>query len=210
MDTQKLLLQLNWRYAVKKFDPQRQIDLATWQVLEQALVLSPSSYGLQPWRFVVITSPEIKAQLPAISWNQRQPADCSHMVVLTAKEQLDEAYIDQHVQQTADARGVLPAALAGYRRMLLSAIAQSESHLDWNSRQVYLALGQLLTAAAILGVDACPLEGIQLDAYDKLLGLEALGYRSVVGCALGYRDPSDVDATKHKVRFATQQIIQRV
>ena len=205
-----LVQQLQWRYAVKQFDAGRTIDAGTWQALEQALVLSPSSYGLQPWRFVVVTDPAIKSQMPAISWNQPQPGDCSHMVVLAAKERLDADYIDEHIQQVASTRGLAIESLAGYRRMLVNAIGQMDSHLDWNSRQVYLALGQLMTAAAMLGIDACPMEGIQPEAYDRLLGLTGSGYRSVVGCALGYRDHSDPGAAAKKVRFAPAAVVQQI
>lgn len=207
--TQDLLLQqFNWRYAVKKFDHSRSIDPATWKTLEQALVLSPSSYGLQPWRFIVITDQATKSQLPAISWNQTQPRDCSHMVVLAAAERLDADYISDQIQQIASARNVSIESLAGYRKMLLSAIGGVESHFDWNARQVYLALGQLMSAAALLGIDSCPMEGINPSEYDRLLGLANSGYRSVVGCALGFRDPSDHYASMKKVRFETSQVIQ--
>jgi nitroreductase len=205
-----LLKQLTWRYAVKKFDPTRKIDPDTWQALMEALVLSPSSYGLQPWRFIVITNPAIKAQLPVISWKQNQPQDCSHMVVLAAAEKLDAAYIDDQIQQIAAARGVAPESLAGYRKMLISAVDTLESTLEWSSRQVYLALGQLMNAAAMLGIDSCPMEGIDPVAYDNLLGMSNSGYRSVVGCALGYRDPSDPYASLKKVRFPVGQVVHEI
>lgn len=205
-----LLKQLTWRYAVKKFDPTRKIDPDTWQALMEALVLSPSSYGLQPWRFVVITNPAIKAQLPVISWKQNQPQDCSHMVVLAAAEKLDAAYIDDQIQQIAAARGVAPESLSGYRKMLNSAVNALESTFEWSSRQVYLALGQLMNAAAMLGIDSCPMEGIDPVAYDNLLGMSDSGYRSVVGCALGYRDPSDPYASLKKVRFPVGQVVHEI
>lgn len=205
-----IIQQLNWRYAVKQFDKHRRIDDPTWRVLEQALVLSPSSYGLQPWRFIVIADAQLKSQLTAISWNQPQPADCSHMVVLAAKEKLDLDYVDQHIQRMANLKGVAPESLAGYRKMLASTVQGLDSHLDWNSRQVYLALGQLMTAAALMGVDACPMEGIQTEAYDQLLGLSGTGYRSVVGCALGYRDTSDKAASAKKLRFSVDEVVQRL
>lgn len=205
-----VIQQLNWRYAVKQFDKNRRIDEQTWKVLEQALVLSPSSYGLQPWRFFVIADDQLKSQLTAISWNQPQPSDCSHMVVLAAKEKLDLEYVDQHIQRMAELKGVTPESLAGYRKMLVGTVQGSDSHLDWNSRQVYLALGQLMTTAALIGVDACPMEGIQTEAYDQLLGLTGTGYRSVVGCALGYRDLNDKAAAAKKFRFSVDEVVQRL
>lgn len=205
-----LLQQLKWRYATKRFDTNRQISPETWHALEQAMVLSPSSYGLQPWRFIVITDPEVKSQLPALSWDQTQPKDCSHMVVFAGAEKLDEDYIDVHIQQIADIRQIQVESMSGYRKMLVSTITSKDQHLDWNARQVYLALGQLMTAAALLGVDTCPMEGIQTEQYDRILGLEGSGYTSLVGCALGYRDPSDKYATFKKVRFAPNEVIHEI
>src|SRR5436305_7580093 len=99
-----VLDQLRWRYATKKFDPARTIPPDAWAALEQALVLTPSSYGLQPWKFFVVTDAAIKAQLPAHSWGQRQPADCSHMVVFALRANLGEADVDRHVARTAEVR----------------------------------------------------------------------------------------------------------
>jgi nitroreductase len=204
-----LLDQLNWRYAVKKFDQSKKIDAETWQVLEKALILSPSSYGLQPWRFVVITDPTIKSQLPAISWNQNQPADCSHMVVLAAKEQIDNVYLDNFIAFSESTRGLASGTLSGFRKML-SAVEKMESQWVWNSNQVYIALGQLMVAAALLEIDSCPMEGIVPDAYDRLLGLTESGYRTVVACAMGYRDASDPYASSAKVRFSADQLVKRI
>jgi nitroreductase len=204
----QLLTQLNWRYAVKRFDPTRTIDDATWQAIEQAMILTPSSYGLQPWKFVVVTDKAIKAQLPAISWNQKQPEDCSHMVVLAAKESMDSAYVDTFMQSVVTTRGLPEDAMSGYRKVLVSTIEKMESHLDWNARQVYIALGQLLMAAAMLGVDTCPMEGIVSTEYDKVLGLSGSGYTTIVACAVGYRHPEDKVAKK--VRFEPSNIIHRI
>ena len=208
--SETLLQQLRWRYAVKKFDPNRKIDLHTWQALEQALILSPSSYGLQPWRFLVITAEEVKQQLPALSGNQNQPWDCSHLVVFTAREKLDADYIDNYIAFTETSRGLPSGALAGFRKMLAASVESMHSHFEWNCRQVYIALGQLMTAAAMVGVDSCPMEGIVAEGYDKLLGLDGSGYRTVVACALGYRHPDDAYAVAKKVRFATEMVIERV
>jgi len=100
-----LLQQLNWRYATKKFDTTRKISAADWAVIEEALVLSPSSYGLQPWKFIVVTDAALKAKLRPATWNQAQVEDCSHYVILTAKEDIDEAYIDTFVFRGPYRRG---------------------------------------------------------------------------------------------------------
>ncbi len=207
---QQLLEQLNWRYAVKRFDPSRKVDNATWQAIEQAMILTPSSYGLQPWKFIVITDEATKAKLPAISWNQKQPQDCSHMVILAAKVSMDAAYVDHFMNSVVTTRGLASDAMSGYRKVLVATIEKMDQHLDWNARQVYIALGQLMLAAALLGVDTCPMEGIVAPAYDELLGLTDSGYATVVGCAVGYRHAEDIQAVAKKVRFASDAIIQRI
>src|SRR5436190_20277097 len=112
-----LVSQLRWRYATKKFDPARKIAEADWAALEEALILTPSSYGLQPWKFVVITDPAIKTQLPAISWNQKQVQDASHTVVFARRLDLTEEYIDKYLGRIAEVRGGSVESLAGFRKL---------------------------------------------------------------------------------------------
>ncbi len=210
LSPQVLLEQLRWRYAVKRFDPTRILSEETWNVLEESLILTPSSYGLQPWKFVIITDPTIKAKLPAISWSQRQPQDCSHMVVLAARRTMDASYVDSFIEHVCLTRQQEPSAMDGYRNVLVATIESMHSHLDWNSRQVYIALGQLMVAAACLGVDTCPMEGIEREQYDQLLGLDHSEYTSVVGCAVGYRHHEDGQAQAPKVRFGSDDMIVRM
>ena len=209
----QLLARLRWRYAVKKFDPARKIADPIWTVLEQALVLAPSSFGLQPWKFVVITDPAVKAKLPAISWNQTQPAECSHMVVIAGRTEMKPADVERLIDRSLAVRGEgARASLAGYRDVMLGFVAKlsPEQAAGWAARQCYIALGQLMTAAAVLGVDACPMEGIVQAEYDKVLGLNGSGYTTLMGCALGYRAADDKYAHAPKVRFETSQVVKRV
>src|SRR5204863_4945912 len=114
-----VIAQLRWRYATKKFDASRSIPPPAWDALEQALVLTPSSYGLQPWKFFVVTDPAVKAQLPAHSWGQRQPQDCSHVVVLAIRADLGEADIDRYVARVAEVRGQPVEALGKFRQLMV-------------------------------------------------------------------------------------------
>jgi len=200
--------QLRWRYAVKKFDPTRPIPADTWSALEQALVLTPSSYGLQPWKFFVVSDPAVRAQLPAISWGQHQPKDCSHMVVFAIRANLGESDIDRHLHRIAEVREQSVESLAGLKRVMIGSLSNPFDVDKWATHQVYIALGQFMTCAAILSVDTCPMEGIDPDKYDAVLGIGAQGYRTVVGCATGYRSPDDINAQKPKVRFRTEDVIQ--
>jgi len=208
-----LLTQLRWRYATKQFDPARKISPADWQTLEESLVLTPSSFGLQPWRFIVVTDPATKEKLVPASWDQRQVADASHVIVFAIKKNLGPVDVDRYLGRIADVRGVTRESLNGFREVLLDFLAQPAAQFDpqhWASRQAYIALGNLLTSAALLGIDTCPMEGIEPAKYDEILGLAGKGYQTVVAAAVGYRSAGDKYATLPKVRFALEEIITHV
>lgn len=204
------LRQLQWRYAAKKFDASKSISPEDWSTLEQSLILTPSSYGLQPWKFVVITDPAIKSQLPAISWGQKQVADASHVVVFAIRQKLSEEDIDRYLARIVEIRGGTLDALAGFRRMLTNTINPDSMNLThWASLQAYIALGQFMATAAMLGIDTCPMEGIEPAKYDTLLGLNDLGFQTVVACVAGYRSNDDKYASLAKVRFKPDDVVLR-
>jgi len=212
-NTQQLLNALNWRYATKVFDSGRNIPTHVWQTLERALVLSPSSYGLQPYRFLVINDPAKRAELLPHSWNQRQVVDCSHYVVFTARTRMTEADVDKLIARTTDVRKIPAQSQNFYRDMMLGDLVKgprSKITHEWATRQAFIALGNLLTCAAVLGVDACPMEGFVPAEYDRVLGLENSGYASVVCCALGYRAANDKYASQPKVRFEIKDLVRYV
>ena len=205
----KLLAALGWRYATKSFDPARKIPALTWNAIEESLVLTPSSFGLQPWKFIVIQDPGIRALLAPESWKQPQVTEASHYVVLTARADLDATDIDVWMARMSEVQGNPVEATAPLRGMI-QGFAQAMSHEArhaWNVRQTYIALGQLLASAALLGIDACPMEGISPAGYDQVLGLEGSGYATVVACALGYRAVDDKYATTPKARFDRSRVI---
>lgn len=208
--SERLIDSLEWRYAVKKFDANKKIDQKTWEDLEKALILSPSSYGLQPWKFIVVKDSAIKEKLRAVSWGQSQVTDCSHHVVFAIKEKMDEAHIDSFLSQTAKIRGQDVASMAGYKKMMMGDLVtgpRSQMISEWAARQAYIALGNFMTAAAIVGVDTCPLEGIDPVKYDEILGLTGSGWRVVVACPAGFRADDDKYATSKKVRFEAKDVI---
>lgn len=209
----ELLAALNWRYATKKFDPTKQIPAETWSALEQALVLSPSSFGIQPWKFLVVTNPAVREKLVPVSWGQTQPKDASHFVVFAVRKDLPGAHIDRYVARTAELRGCTPEALAPFKKMMMGSLegARTKGFLDtWQTHQVYIALGQFMASAAVLGVDTCPMEGLEPAKYDEILGLAGTGFVTVVACAAGYRAGDDKYATLPKVRFPAVEVIQHV
>jgi len=208
----QLVEALHWRYATQKFDPAKKIQDKTWRALEVALVLTPSSIGLQPWKFIVVTNSELKARLKPAAWNQSQVADCSHFVVFTVRKDLGTDHVDRHLERMAEVRGVTRESLTKYGQMAVKNLekARAEGRLDtWQTHQVYIALGSFMTAAALLRVDTCPMEGFQPPQFDEILELNATGYASVVACAAGYRQPDDKHAGSKKVRFAHDEIIVR-
>jgi nitroreductase len=212
LSPEKLIESLEWRYATKKFDAAKKIDKKTWSVLEHALILSPSSYGLQPWKFIIVEDQALKDKLRTFSWNQSQVSDCSHLVVFAIKEKIDAEHIDQFIHQTAKVRGLDAASMDGYKKMMIGDLvtgARSHGAAEWAARQTYIALGNFMTAAAVIGVDTCPLEGIDPVKYDELLGLTGSGWRVVVACPAGFRAEDDKYSSTKKVRFNPEDVIIR-
>jgi len=213
ISTEQLLSALRWRYATKSFDPARNLSAATWAALEDTLVLTPSSFGLQPWRFLDVRDPALRTRLRAHSWDQPQVTDASHFVVFTARTEITAADIAHLIDCTAEVRGQPVAALASYRQLLESSLLADarKPHLQcWAARQAYIAMGQLLAAAALLGVDACPMEGFDPTQYDEILGVRKDGYASLAAVALGYRAEGDKYATLPKVRYPKAEVIKTI
>ena len=208
-----LVKKLKWRYAVKKFDPSRKIPAEQWQALESALILSPSSYGLQPWRFIVVNDPAIRKRLRAASWNQAQVVEASRLVVFAIKKDLNAADVEHFVRRIAQVRGVSVKSLSSYKQMMLDFVAKAGKGFDinaWSAQQLYIAMGVFMTSAAVLGIDTCPMEGIEPDAYDQILGLDSQGYHTLACAAAGYRATDDKSAKLAKVRYEADEVIIRV
>ena len=211
--TETLLGALNWRYATKKFDPARKIPAATWGALESSLVLAPSSYGLQPWKFIVADDPALRAHLAVAAFGQTQAVDASHYVVFALRKSLSTEDVDRFVDRIVAVRGGTKERLKGYRDIMAGSLdrARGAGYLDaWMGHQVYIALGQFMASAALLGVDTCPMEGIQPARYDELLGLAAQGYTTLCACAAGYRADDDKYAVAAKVRYPAAEVVSHV
>jgi len=199
-----------WRYATKKFDAGRQIPAEVWSALEQSLVLSPSSFGLQPWKFLVVTDPALRQRLRGAAHGQSQVEEASHLVVFLAKDTITESDVDRFLQRTATVREQPLAALDAYRAMMVGHLVQGPAAATaqhWAARQAYIALGNFMTSAALLGVDTCPMEGLDAAQYDKILGLEGTGYHTIVACPAGYRATDDAYAALPKVRFPQAEVL---
>ena len=152
-NSQQLLNALEWRYATKVFDATKKIPADVWQALEQKLVLPPTSYGLQPYRFLIVQDPAKRAALLPHSWGQKQVVDCSHFVVFLARTDMKEADVTKWVARLAAVRGIPADALNPYRDMMIGDVvkgARGKAAHEWAARQSYIALGNLMTAAAVL------------------------------------------------------------
>lgn len=207
---EQLSRQLHWRYAAKQFDPQRKISPEDWAALEESLILTPSSFGLQPWKFVVVTRPELREKLVVASYGKRTVVDASHLVVFAIKKYFSEEDVAAYIRRIAAVRGLPVESLGGFRDGMVGSLFKARdaaARASWAAHQVYIALGNFLTCAALLGIDACPMEGIEPAKYDEMLGLDALGLSTIVAATAGYRAATDKYAALKKVRFAKDDVI---
>ena len=203
---------LNWRYATQKFDTSKKLTDEQVQYLTDSVRLAPSAFGLQPFKILVITNPEIRAKLQAAGYGQPKISEASHLFVFAAVKNVDEAYIEKQVELTSQVRGVPMENLGGYRDMMTGAMqaAGEAGRRQWAARQAYLGLGSLIAAASLEGIDTGPMEGFDPKQFDEILGLEAKGLETVVICALGYRSAEDPNAAYKKVRQPTESFVHFV
>jgi nitroreductase len=212
-DINQIKKALEWRYAVKSFDPSKKIPADKWSVLEDSLVLSPSSYGLQPWKFLIVENKDLREKLKPFSWNQTQVTDASHLVVFTTLKEITPEYIKAFIQRNMEVRNVPHDAMAGYEGMMIKNIVEGMDKdyvRTWNQRQSYIAMGFLLETAALLEIDTVAMEGITPKAYDEILGLDKSPYATVSAVALGYRSNEDKYQFAKKVRFDKEKVIQKI
>ena len=197
-----------WRYATKKFDASKKVSASDLETLKEAIQLSTSSYGLQLYKVFIIENPEVRAQLQPVSWGQSQIIEASHLLVFANIVDVQESDIDAYVQNIADTRGLSVEDLKGYSDFMKSKIVPLpvEQKAVWTSKQTYLALGNLLNAAADLKIDVTPMEGFEPEKYNEILGFNALGLNASLVAAVGYRH--EEDATQHyvKVRKPKQEL----
>jgi nitroreductase len=190
----------NWRYATKKFDPSKKVSQADIDFLKEAIRLSTSSYGLQAYQILLIENPEVRTKLLTASWGQSQIVDASHLIVFANYTKIDNDDIDAYIKTIAKTRNFPLEAVSGYGEFMKGSISKksSEEINIWNQKQTYLALGNLLAAAAEIKVDVTPMEGFIPAQYNEILGLDKLNLNAVLVAAVGYR--SEEDATQHNIK----------
>ena len=199
---------LNWRYATKKFDATRKIadkDLAT---IKEAVRLSASSYGLQPYKILIIESPELRAKLQPAAWGQTQIVDASHLIIFANLTNFGDAEIEAFGKNMVETREIPAESIQGYVDFMKSKISTLplETRNNWTAKQTYIALGNLLNVAAELKIDATPMEGFEAEKVNEILGLDKFGLNAAVIATLGYRH--EEDATQHykKVRKSNEEL----
>lgn len=197
-----------WRYATKKFDTTKKVSEADLTILKDAIRLSASSYGLQPYKVLLIENPAIRAQLQPVSWGQTQIVDASHLLVFANITNIGATEIDAYFDNLISTRGIPMDAVQGYADFMKSKIVSLPEHAknSWTSKQTYLALGNLLNAAAELNIDVTPIEGFEPEKYNEILGLDKLGLNASLVAAIGYRHEEDATQYYAKVRKSNEDL----
>jgi nitroreductase len=203
-----IISKLNTRYATKVFDPTKKVSESDMKKLLEAIRLSASSYGLQPYKVLVVEDPKIRAELRKVAWNQPQITDASALLVFAVKYQANGSTVDEFVNLTAKARNLSTESLERYSDMLKGSLQNmnQEQIETWVSKQAYIALGFGLVTAAVLGLDACPMEGFSALDFDKILDINKMGLKSKVIMAVGYRSKDDHYQDLAKVRQKTEEL----
>lgn len=199
---------LKWRYACKAFNPDKLVPEETIERLKEGLNLTASSYGLQPFKFIVITDKEKREALVEHSWNQRQVADASHLFIIAVRTDINEAFISDYINLISEQRGIPSDQLEPFKGMMEGSILSksNEDQYTWAKNQAYITLGNLLLQCGLEEIDATPMEGFIPAKYDEILGLNDMNLKSVLVCPVGYRADNDPYISLKKVRQPLENI----
>ena len=200
--------QQNWRYATKKFDATKKISNEDLETLKEAIRLSSSSYGLQPYKVLIVENPELRAKLQPVAWGQSQIVDASHLFIFANIVNLSDKEIDNYIKNIAETRGIPLENVSGYGDFMKSKITSLPEDVknNWTAKQTYLALGNLLNAAADLHIDATPMEGFEPEKVNEILGLNELGLNASLIATVGYRHEEDPTQYNIKVRKSKKEL----
>jgi len=203
---------LNWRYATKQFDPTKKISQEELDFLLEAIQLSASSYGLQPYEIIVVENAQIQEKLKAAAWNQSQLTDASHVLVFANMKSVDENYVDAYMDTIAKTRKLKVEDLSGFKDIIKNTILQlsDEDQVQWTAKQAYIALGNLLSAAANFKIDVCPMEGFSAEEFDEILGLKERNLTAAAIATVGFRSAEDQTQFAAKVRKSKEDLFTTV
>lgn len=209
---EKYIENLNWRYATKRYDETKKVSEKNLATIKEALRLSASSYGLQPYEIIVIEDPAIRKKLRAESWDQPQITDSSQLFVFASYTEVTQKHLDSYIKNISETRDIPEEDLDQMKSMIQNTTLQlpADQQKIWAAKQAYIALGNLLGTAADLRIDASPMEGFSPEGYDKILNLNEKGLTTAVIAAIGFR--SDEDKTQHltKVRKSTEELFKTI
>jgi nitroreductase len=208
----QLIQDLNWRYAVKKYDSTKKISEEDFNLIKEVLRLTPTAYGFQAMKYLIIENPEIRQKLLSKSYNQHQVVDASHLIVLCAYNTVAEIHIEDHIQRTARTRNITSINLAGSKANMLSTFSKwtVEKTKEWTAKQCYISLGMLMQTCAQLRVDATPMEGFDPQGYDEVLSLKEQNLHAVLVCPIGYRHEEDGYGKLSKVRKTIPELFEEI
>ncbi|MFK7767198.1 MAG: NAD(P)H-dependent oxidoreductase [Mariniblastus sp.] len=207
-----ILDSLRWRYATKKFDPTKTLSEDQVNSVLDAGNLTATSYGLQPFKFVVLHNKELQEKLVTSSYGQRQVADASHVIVIATRSDVDDDYISRYVDLMESERGLDGGTLDQYKAVMTGAISgmSAEQMQAWATKQAYIALGTMMAACGALEIDACPMEGFVSPEYNEILDLGKLNLSAAVVLPIGFRAQDDKNSQAKKVRQPMDQIVVRI
>lgn len=207
----KIIEDLNWRYAVKKYDPNKKLSTEQVEVIKESLRLVPTSYGIQPLKYLIVENTELREELKVASYGQSQVTDASHLIVICSYLDVFDEHIDTYMKNIVEIRDVTlesTAKFGDYIKEIVSKLTRQEKE-EWNSKQAYIALGQLMHTCASMRIDATPMEGFDNDRYDEILNLKDQNLRATLVCAIGYRSEEDHAQHRKKVRRFHQELFER-
>ncbi|MFV8224797.1 NAD(P)H-dependent oxidoreductase [Christiangramia aquimixticola] len=201
---------LNWRYATKKFDASKKLSQEELEQILESIQLTASSYGLQPYEVIVVENEEIREKLKAVAWNQTQVTDASHLLVFANLTKVTEGYVHNYLDNIANTRNISREDLKGMEDMIKNTVLQlpAQAQEIWAAKQAYIALGNLLSSAANLKIDTCPMEGFDAEKFDEILGLKERNLTTAVIAPIGFRSSEDYYQDLAKVRKAKSDLIE--
>jgi nitroreductase len=199
---------LNWRYSTKKFDTTKKIAKADLEILKEAIRLSASSYGLQPYQVIIVENEDLRQQIKTVAWNQSQVTDASDVLIFANMTDVGTKEVQSYIENMATTREIPSTNLKGFSDMMNNVVTTltPEAKEIWTAKQTYIALGTLLSAAADLKIDATPMEGFDMNAVNNILQLPEKGLSATLIVTLGYRHENDTAQFLKKVRKPNEEL----
>lgn len=207
-----LIDSLKWRYATKKFDHSKKLSAEQLDTLLSAVQLSPSSYGLQSYKVLVVEDPAVREQLREAAYGQAQLTEASQVIVFASETNIDADLVKNYIDNIAKTREIGREHLNGFEQVMLGTVNNlaEDQKITWSHKQAYIALGVLLTAAAEMGIDACPMEGFAAGKFDEILGLKEKGLTTSVIVPIGFRSADDDYSKLAKARRPKEELFIHV